>query len=85
MSPITMGIPQVPAVSPILFLLYLQSLFVQHDQIHPHSTTPSYIDDICLLIQGNSATSNARKLEKAVATCFNWRKSITLALDDPKS
>src|SRR6201747_2497036 len=68
MTPIMTGIPQGSPVSPILFLLYLQPLFIQLDQIHPHITSPSYIDDICLLVQGNSATSNARKLEKEVET-----------------
>jgi hypothetical protein len=41
MSPITTGIPQGSPVSPILFLLYLQLLFIQFDLIHPHITTPS--------------------------------------------
>src|ERR1700710_3340036 len=68
MTPITTGIPLGSPVSPILFLLYLQPLFIQLDQIHPHITSPSYIDDICLLVQGKSATSNARKLEKEVET-----------------
>src|ERR1700710_409935 len=68
MTPITTGIPQGSPVSPILFLLYLQALFIQLDQIHLHITSPSYIDDICLLVQGKSATSNARKLEKEVET-----------------
>src|SRR3978361_578185 len=85
MTPITTGIPQGSPVSPILFLLYLQPLFARLEQIHPHIISPSYIDDICLLIQGKSALSNARKLEEAVATCFNWGKANAVAFDDPKS
>ena len=84
-SPITTGIPQGSPVSPILFLLYLQPLFTQLDQIHPDIISPSYIDDICLLMQGKSAAANARKLEEAATTCFNWGKSNSVAFDDPKS
>jgi hypothetical protein len=85
MTPIMTGIPQGSPVSPILFLLYLQPLFAQLEQIHPHITCPSYIDDICLLTQGKSVATNARKLEEAVTTCFNWGKANAVAFDDPKS
>jgi hypothetical protein len=60
-------------------------LFTKLNQIHPHITSPSYIDDICLLTQGNSAATNARQLELAAATCFKWGKSNAVAFDDPKS
>src|ERR1700710_1810829 len=72
MTPIKTGIPQGTPVSPILFLLYLQPLFAELDQVHPQITSPFYIDDICLLTQGKSAASNARTLEEALKTCFNW-------------
>ena len=85
MTPIMTGIPQGFPVSPILFLLYLQPLFTQLEQLHPQIISPSYIDDICLLIQGKTAASNSRKLEEAVTTCFNWGKINAVAFDDPKS
>ena len=52
---------------------------------HPHVICPSYIDDICLLVEGNSPEENATELEEAVATCFRWGKENTVAFDDPKS
>ena len=52
---------------------------------HPHVICPSYIDDICLLVEGNSPEENATELEEAVATCFEWGKENAVAFDDPKS
>src|SRR3981081_1893000 len=85
MTPIMTGITQGSPASTILFLIYLRPIFTRLDQTHPDITSPSYIDDICLLIQGKSATSNARKLEEAVTTCFQWGKSNAVAFDDPQS
>ena len=53
MSPIYTGIPQGSPVSPILFLFYVSPLFKMMRLKHPHVTCPSYIDDICLLVEGN--------------------------------
>jgi hypothetical protein len=83
MTPSTTEIPQGSPVSPILFLLYLKPSFTKLNQSHPHITSPSYIDDICLLTQGTSAAANARQLEQAVSTCFHWGKSNAVAFDDP--
>ena len=52
---------------------------------HPHVICPSYIDDICLLVEGDSPEENATELEEAVATCFEWGKENAIAFDDPKS
>ena len=52
---------------------------------HPHVICPSYIDDICLLVEGNSPEENATELEEAVATCFMWGKENAVAFDNPKS
>src|SRR5947209_2919849 len=54
MSGIETGIPQGSPVSPILFLIYLSPLFTLMKQRHPNVCCPSYIDDICLLVEGES-------------------------------
>ena len=69
MSPIDTGIPQGSPVSPILFLFYASPLFKMMRLKHPHVTCPSCIDDICLLVEGDSPEENATELEEAVATC----------------
>ena len=85
MTRIDTGIPQGSPVSPILFLIYLSPLFEIMDSQHPDVTCPSYIDDICLMVEGDSPEMNAATLEGAVATCFNWGRQNAVAFDDPKS
>ena len=84
-SPINTGIPQGSPVSPILFLFYVFPPFKMMRLKHPHVICPSYIDDICLVVEGDSPEENATELEEAVATCFMWGKKNAVAFDDPKS
>ena len=85
MSPINTGIPQGSPVSPMLFLFNVFPLFKMMRLKHPDVICPSYIDDICLLVEGNSPKDNVTELEEAVATCFKWGKENAVAFDDPKS
>src|SRR5437588_8067974 len=85
MSPIETGIPQGSPVSPILFLIYLSPLFTLMEQKHPDIRCPSYIDDISLLVVGDSPQQNCALLEEGVTTCFNWGKDNAVAFDDAKS
>ena len=85
MSPIGTGIPQGSPVSPILFLFYVSPLFEVMRLKHPHVICPSYIDDICLLVEGDPPEENATELEEVVATCFKWGEENAVAFDDPKS
>ena len=62
-----------------------KNLFKMMPLKHPHVIFPSYIDDICLSVEGNSPEENATELEEAVATCFTWGKENAVAFDDPKS
>jgi ribonuclease HI len=85
MSGIDTGIPQGSPVSPILFLFYLTPLFTIMELKHPNVICPSYIDDICLMVVGDSPAENSKILEDAVATCFQWGEDNAVAFDDPKS
>ena len=85
MSPIETGIPQGSPVSPILFLIYLSALFTLMEQKHPDTRCPSYIDNICLLVVGESLQLNCALLEEGVTTCFRWGRDNAVAFDDPKS
>jgi hypothetical protein len=83
LTPIRTGIPQESPASPIIFLLYLTPLFTLLRQTHRNITCPSYIDYICLMMEGTSAADNARELEDAVDTCLTWGEENAVALDDP--
>ena len=87
MSLIDTGIPlaQGSPVSPTLFLFYVSPLFEVMHLKHPHVICPSYIDDICLLVEGNSPEDNVTELEEAVATGFKWGEENAVAFDDSKS
>ena len=84
MSPIETGIPQGSPVSPILFLIYLSPLLRLMEQRHPDIRCPSYINDICLLVVGDSPQQNCTLLEEGVTTCFDWGRENAVAFDDPK-
>jgi hypothetical protein len=85
MSPVQTGIPQGSPVSPILFLLYLRPLFDELEKRQPITWAPSYIDDVALVVKGNSKASNARELEKAALIAFQWAAYNAVLFDDPKT
>ena len=55
------------------------------EQKHSDIRCPSYIDDICLLVVGDSPQENCALLEEGVTTCFDWGRENAVAFDDPKS
>jgi hypothetical protein len=47
--------------------------------------TPSYIDDVALIIHSRTREENARALDAATHTAFNWAQVNAVAFDDSKS
>src|SRR5690606_21062 len=79
------GIPQGSPTSPILFIIYLQPLFTRLQQAGLRISTPSYIDDVGLVVQSPSVQQNVKTLTTAAAIAFNWADANAVAFDDPKS
>jgi hypothetical protein len=82
--PINTGIPQGSPVSPILFLLCIQPLFIELDGIYG-LWVPSFMDYLALMVQGRSAARNARRLEEAARVAFDWANNYSVAFDDGKT
>jgi hypothetical protein len=70
--PINTSIPQGSPASPILFLMYLHPLFDALSNAYPMLWTPSYIDDVALVIHGCTGEENAQALEAVAQTAFDW-------------
>ena len=83
--PVVTGIPQGSPASPILFLLYLRPLFDILDIEQRMVWTPSYIDDVALVVTGKNQAANCRRLEAAARVAFKWAENNAVAFDDSKT
>ena len=79
------GIPQGSPTSPILFLIYLQPLFIRLQEAGLNINIPSYMDDVALVTSSLSIQTNIKTLEKSAKIAFTWADNNAVAFDDPKS
>lgn len=68
--PVTADVPQGSPLSPVLFILYIASLYEALKKDHPLLSIVGFADDTNLLAFGKSGQANARQLEKAWKTCL---------------
>lgn len=68
------GIPQGSPLSPILYLFYNADLIQDLAQDNTCKTM-GWIDDVGILVVGNSAEENSRQLELEVAKAERWAKA----------
>lgn len=87
LQPINTGIPQGSPISPILFLFYLTNLFtdLKPSLLTPQLRSPSFIDDVALIVTGPSEEANSKALERAARKAWNWAADNVIVFDDPKT
>jgi hypothetical protein len=79
------GVPQGSPLSPILFILYIASLYRLLKQRHPHVSLVGFADDTNLMAFGRDPATNAKQLEKAWRTCLEWAATRGMAFAPEKS
>jgi len=84
-SSIQAGVPQGSPLSPVLFILYIASLYKVLREKHPNISLVGFADDSNLLAFGKDPSTNCRQLEKAWATCLQWAKAHGMDFNPAKS
>ena len=79
------GVPQGSPLSPVLFILYIASLYKQLKEKHPHIAIVGFADDTNLLAFGREPQANVRQLEAAWETCLQWADTRGMAFAPEKS
>ncbi|EAQ84813.1 hypothetical protein CHGG_08827 [Chaetomium globosum CBS 148.51] len=79
------GVPQGSPLSPVLFILYISSLYKQLKDEHPHLAIAGFADDTNLLVFGRNPEANVRQLEAAWETCIRWADSRGMKFAPEKS
>src|SRR5690606_6025432 len=72
LHPVETGILQGSPTSPILLIIYLQSLFARLKHAGLNISTPSYMDDVALVTQSPSLKTNMITLETVASIAFEW-------------
>jgi hypothetical protein len=72
---ISAGVPQGSPLSPILFILYIASLYKMLKEKHPSISLVGFADDTNLLAFGKKPEVNVQQLEQAWKTCVRWAKT----------
>jgi hypothetical protein len=83
--PVMAGVPQGSPLSPVLFVLYIASLYTALKEKHPLISLVGFADDTNLLAFGKSPETNVRQLEAAWKTCLGWAKTRGMTFAAEKS
>jgi len=79
------GVPQGSPLSPILFILYIATLYEALKRDHPMVSIVGFADDTNLLAFGRNAGACTGQLERAWKTCLQWAATRGMAFAAEKS
>lgn len=79
------GVPQGSPLSPILFILFIASLYRALQHRHPQISLAGFADDTNLMAFSRNPEANARQLEAAWKTCLEWAEARGMAFAPEKS
>ena len=82
--PIKAGVPQGLSLSPILFIIYIASLYEKLGSV-AGLTVVGFADDTNLLSFARDAQANRRRLEQAWQMCEEWARSRGMEFAPKKS
>ena len=79
------GVPQGSPLSPVLFILYIASLYKELKDKHPGISLVGFADDTNILAFGKHSSTNCRQLEEAWSTCLRWATAHGMEFNPAKS
>lgn len=83
--PIEAGVPQGSPLSPILFILYIATLYEAIEAAHPGIGIIGFADDTNLLAISRDPAANAWRLERVWDTCERWARTRGMQFEPGKS